>query len=333
VRPGARASCEASTLEQRLLTCGAGHPERLGSSICHLIGRTPALSLLRFGSDAPRAELIAKLESRNPGGSVKDRTALGMILDAEARGALRPGVRIVEATAGNTGIGLALVGRAFGHDVVLVMPERYSSEKVKLCRALGAKVVTIPGPTVGMRECIDEARGIAAREGGVILDQFSNPANPTIHELTTGVEMEEHAGDHLDAVVIGVGTGGTLTGVVRRLRRKWPHLVAVAVESQGSLMGGGPAIPTRVEGIGNSFLPDNLDMALVTRMVRVGDEDAYGTALALARSEGLLAGASSGAILFAALEVARELGPGRRVMTLLPDGGDRYWSKGLYELA
>lgn len=324
--------CDARALEARLLSCGAGHPERLGRSVCHLIGRTPALELQRFGSEGPRATLIAKLESRNPGGSVKDRTALGLVLDAEVRGVLKPGGRVVEATAGNTGIGLALVGRAFGHEVILVMPDRYSSEKRKLCAALGARVVALPGPTTGMRECLEEARAIAEREDAVHLDQFANPANAAIHELTTAREMEEQAGGELDAVVLGVGTGGTFTGVVRALRRRWPRIEAHAVESQGSMIGGGPAVPTKVEGIGNSFLPDALDLSLATSMRRVDDDSAYAAARALASSEGLLAGASSGAVLHAALEVARSLGPGRRVMTLLPDGGDRYWSKGLYDL-
>lgn len=310
----------------RRLSCDASRA--VGDAACATIGRTPTVRLSRFGACSPRAELLAKLESRNPGGSIKDRTALGMVLDAHVRG-IDAGTPLVEATAGNTGIGLALVGRAFGHDVVLVMPERYSSEKQTLCLALGARVVTVPGPTAGMPECMERARELAEETGGVVLDQFANPANADIHELTTGPELWEQAGP-VDALVVGVGTGGTLTGVARHLKRRLPELEVHAVESQGSVLGGGTPRPTRVEGIGSLFEPRNLDRSLVTSVITVADEDAFATARALAASEGLLVGASSGAIAHAALQVARRLGPGRRVATLLPDGGDRYISKGLY---
>jgi cysteine synthase len=294
-----------------------------------LIGRTPVVELGRLATSAPRAQVVAKLECRNPGGSVKDRIAVAMILDARERGALAAGGSIVEATAGNTGIGLALVGRALGHEVVLVMPARYSAEKRRLCRALGARVVELQGDAVGMPECREEARRIARTEGAVLVDQFANEANPRAHEETTGPELWEQCAGLLDAVVIGVGTGGTFTGVVRALRRHRPDLPAYAVESQGSVLGGGAPGPTRVEGIGSRFLPAPLDRSLVTAFLTVRDEDAFATARALAREDGLLAGPSGGAIVFGALEIARRLGPRRRVATLVPDAAERYCSQGL----
>jgi cysteine synthase A len=328
VMSAARPDCLSGLAAQlRTLACDAVHS--LGDAACATIGRTPTIRLKHFGGCEPRAELVAKIESRNPGGSVKDRTALGMVLDAHSRG-LEPGTPLVEPTAGNTGIGLALVGRAFGHPVVLVMPERYSSEKRTLCQALGARVDTVPGATAGMPQCIERAHVLARELGGVVLDQFANPANAAIHELTTGAELSEQAGD-LDALVVGVGTGGTLTGVARALRRTHPNVEVHAVESQGSVLGGNTPRPTRVEGIGSLFEPANLDRSLIASFITVDDEDAFRTARDLAATEGLLAGASSGAIAWAALLVARRLGPGKRVATLLPDGGDRYISKGLYE--
>jgi len=297
--------------------------------LLQLVGHTPVVQLCRLAADVPRAQVLAKLECRNPGGSVKDRIALAMMLDARQRGVLAAGGAIVEPTAGNTGIGLALVGRALGHEVILVMPARYSAEKRRLCRALGARLVEVPGETVGMRECRAEARRIAETEGAVLLDQFTNPANPRAHEETTGPELWEQCAGRLDAVVIGVGTGGTFTGVVRALRRRLPGLAAYAVESQGSVLGGGPAGKTRVEGIGSQFVPDTLDLSLVTGFLTVRDEDAFATARRLACEEGLLAGPSGGAIVFGALEVARRLGPGCRVATLVPDAAERYGSQGL----
>jgi cysteine synthase len=299
--------------------------------VLELIGDTPLVELRRLGGSRPRAELVAKLESRNPGGSVKDRTALGMIEDARATGRLAPGQALVEPTAGNTGIGLALVGGRLGHGVVVVMPERYSEEKRRLCRALGARVVALPGAHVGMSECRAEAERIARAEGAALLDQFANPANPAIHELSTAPELWRQCGGRLDAVVLGVGTGGTFTGLVRFLRRHVPDLLAVAVESSASILSGNAYRPSRIEGIGNRFVPEALDAALVDEWMRVEDEDAFRTARDLAREEGLLAGGSTGAVVHAALAVASRLGPGRRVATLIADGGERYCSQGLYD--
>ena len=305
---------------------------RDGDCLLGCVGRTPIARLERHAAScdaAPRAEIVAKLESRNPGGSLKDRTALGMLLDAEARGLLGPGARIVEATAGNTGIGLALVGRLRGWDVTLVMPERYGAEKARLCEALGATLVRIPGERTSMRECIEEARRLES-EGAVFLNQFENPANPAIHELTTGPELWEQCHGRVDALVVGVGTGGTLTGVARAFRLRDPGIPVFAVEPQGSVIGGGPSGTTRVEGIGNQFVPRTLDMSLVSEVVTVPDDDAFATARCLASSEGILAGPSGGAIVHAAVTIARRLGLGRRVATILPDGADRYWSRGLF---
>jgi len=296
-----------------------------------LIGETPLVELARLCSDTPRATLLAKLESRNPGGSVKDRPALAMILAARESGDLRPGQTLVEPTAGNTGIGLALVGARLGHPVVVVMPERYSDEKRSLCLALGARVVSLPGARTGMADCRVEAEAIAAAEGGVVLDQFSNPANPAVHEETTAPEIWRQCGSRLDALVIGVGTGGTFTGLARYLRRRRPDLLCVAVENTASTLSGDVYEPSRIEGIGNLFDPPALDRALIDEWIRVEDEPAFDTARALAAEEGLLVGGSSGAVIHAALEVARRLGPGRRVVTLIADGGERYCSQGLYD--
>lgn len=302
----------------------------LASSVLDLVGNTPCIALNALGGPPPRATLLAKLEGRNPGGSVKDRTALGMVLAARASGDLAPGQALVEPTAGNTGIGLALVGRALGHAVTLVMPERYSSEKRCLARTLGARVVLVPGDGAGMRECIERSLVLAEAEGSVLLNQFRSPANPAIHEVSTGPELLAQCGGSLDAIVIGVGTGGTLTGVARCLRRALPHLLVIGVESQNSVVGGRAPLPSRIEGIGSSFVPETLDVTLLDEVIATPDDEAFAMARRAAAEEGLLCGPSGGAILHAALEIARRLGPGRRVATLVPDGSERYWSRGLH---
>lgn len=299
--------------------------------VLSLIGETPLVELLRFGADTPRATLLAKLECRNPGGSVKDRAALGMILAARESGRLRPGQTLVEPTAGNTGIGLALVGARLGHPVVVVMPARYSQEKRRLCQALGARVVSLPGERCGMLECREEAQRIAANEHALVLDQFSNADNPGTHESTTAPEIWRQCEGRLDAIVVGVGTGGSLTGLARHLRPLRPGLLCVAVESTASTLSGAEYQPSRIEGIGNRFEPETLDRSLIDEWMRVEDGPAFQTARLLASSEGLLVGSSTGAVLHAALEVARRLGPGHRVATLIADGGERYCSQGLYD--
>lgn len=297
-----------------------------------LIGGSPLVALTHLDSTDARAEVLVKLEALNPGGSLKDRTALGMILDAETRGHLRPGVSLVEATAGNTGIGLAVVAGLRGHALTLVMPARYGGEKARICEALGARVIRVEGDCAGMRECIEVARSLE-RAGAIFLNQFENAANPCIHELTTGPEIAAQCSGRIDALVMGVGTGGTISGVGRFLRRLHPELEVVAVEAQGSVIGGGPPGRTRIEGIGNSFVPLTLDRSILSSIVTVADDDAFGTARRLAASERILAGPSGGAIVFAALAVARRLGPGRRVITFIPDAADRYWSKDLFPRA
>ncbi|MCZ6778723.1 MAG: cysteine synthase A [Acidobacteriota bacterium] len=303
---------------------------RIYESLDDLIGDTPMLHLRNFEQDG-MAEMYAKLEFLNPGGSIKDRTALGMILEAEQQGKLRSGATIVEPTAGNTGIGLALVGMRRGYRVILVVPDCYSSEKLSLIRALGAEVVLTPGDR-RMQGAIERAHELAAEiPGAYVPQQFQNPANPGYHYRTTGKEIYKQMEGRLDAVVIGAGTGGTLTGVCRYLKERNPGVKAVLVEPVGSVMGGGPAGDYRIEGIGNTFIPDTLDRSLVDETIAVRDDDAFRTSRELARREGLLVGSSSGACVWASVNVARELGQGKRVVTLLSDHGERYLSKGLYE--
>jgi cysteine synthase A len=305
-------------------------PHRLYESLVDLIGDTPVLHLRNLEEEG-MAELYAKLEFMNPGGSVKDRTALGMILEAEERGALGPGATIIEPTAGNTGIGLALIGGRRGYRVILVVPDRYSSEKLTLIRALGAEVVLTPGER-RMEGAIERARELAAQIPGSFLpQQFENPANPGYHYKTTGKEIYRQMEGRIDAVVIGAGTGGTLSGVGKFLKERNPGVRAVLVEPVGSVFGGGAPGEYRIEGIGNTFVPRTLDRTLVDETVAVSDEDAFRTARLLARKEGLLVGSSSGACVWASLGVARRLGKGKRVITILSDGGERYLSKGIYE--
>jgi cysteine synthase A len=300
------------------------------ASALELIGETPMLHLRSF--DRPDAAAIfAKLEHLNPGGSVKDRTALGLIQDAEKRGLLRPGATLIEPTAGNTGIGLALIAAQRGYRAILVVPEKYSREKRALMQALGAEVVVTPTEG-GMQGAIERARSIAAVTPGSFLpQQFENPANPEVHYRTTGREIWQQMQGRVDALVLGAGTGGTFTGVTRYVKERRPGVLAVLVESEGSVLGGGPAGPHKVEGIGNSFFPKVLDRTLIDEVMTVGDRDAFRTTVLLARREGLLVGGSSGAIACAAARVAQRLGPGRRVATLFPDTAERYLSQGLFD--
>jgi cysteine synthase A len=296
------------------------------SSILDLIGETPLVRLAVLAG-AGSGDLFAKMETQNPGGSVKDRTALGMLEEGERAGKIAPGGTIVEPTAGNTGIGLAILGARRGYRVVLVVPERFAKEKVILMRALGAEIVRTPTAD-GMRGAIARAGAIAAETPGAWMpNQFENPGNPEIHYRTTGPEIYRQMDGRVDAVVIGAGTGGTLTGVARYLKERLPRLLAVLVEPAGSVYGGGAYAPYKVEGIGSAFIPEVCDMSLVDRTVAVRDEDSFATIRALARREGILAGGSSGANVFAAIGIARELGPGSRTLTIIPDGPERYLSK------
>ena len=276
---------------------------------------------------AQSAEVWAKLETMNPGGSIKDRAALGIVLDAERRGVLKPGGVICEATAGNTGVGLALIGVQRGYRVKLFVPEGYAEEKCMLMRGLGAEVERTPEAEM-MSGAIRRALAFEKNTPGAFAAmQFENPANADYHEQTTAVEMWEQMQGRIDAVVIGVGSAGTFTGVARCFKKRRPEVLTVAVETQGSVLEGGEPGPHKVEGIGVSFVPANFDRSVADRIVMVTDDDAFRTVVRLAREEGVLGGSSSGANMFAALAVASELGPGKRVVTIVPDSAERYLSK------
>jgi cysteine synthase A len=293
------------------------------------IGATPLVELARFSRDTAR--IFAKLEWFNPGGSVKDRIARAMILDAERRGQLRPGGTIVEPTSGNTGVGLAMLAAIKGYGCIIVMPEGYGSGKARIMEAFGASVVRTPAADL-MSGSIERARQIAAATPGAYMpDQFSNPVNPLAHYETTGPEIWNALGGAVDAFVAGVGTTGTFMGVARYLRERAPHLLRVAAEPQGSILGGGEKGPHAVEGIGLSFFPEILERGVIDEVEMVTDAEAFETCRLLAREEGLLAGGSSGVAAAAALRIARRLGPGRTVVTLFPDGAERYPEKGIFE--
>jgi cysteine synthase len=302
----------------------------VAENITELVGNTPLLHFRRI-VPAGAADVFAKLEYLNPGGSVKDRAAIGMIKEAEEEGLLKPGATIVEATAGNTGIGLALIGVNKGYRVVVCVPEKFAEEKVKIMRALGAEVVRTPDEA-GMQGAIAKAKQLAAKiPGSFTALQFENPANPDFHQKTTAAEIFEQMDGAIDAIVIGVGTGGTFTGVARFMKQKLPGVYCAAVETQGSVLGGGPKGPHKVEGIGSSFIPETFDPAVCDEVIMVTDKDAFDTVAQLARSEGVLGASSAGANVFAALQVAKRLGKGKRVVTVIPDSAERYLSKNIFE--
>jgi cysteine synthase A len=303
---------------------------RVAEDVTELIGRTPMLRLQRLTSPET-ADVYAKLEFLNPGGSVKDRAALGMILDAEQRGLLHPGSTIVEATAGNTGVGLALVGVNRGYRVVLFVPEGFAEEKCMLMRGFGAEVHRTP-EAEGMSGAIRAALALAKTDPNVFAAlQFENQANPRFHHDTTARELWEQMEGRIDAFVSGVGTGGTFSGIARYLKEQDPRILTVAVETQGSILQGGQPGPHRVEGIGVSFVPKTFDREIADEIVAVPDPEAFAMVKRLAAEEGVLAGSSAGAMVHAALEVARRLGPGRRVATIIPDSAERYLSKNIFE--
>ena len=302
----------------------------LVQSILELVGATPMLRLNRY-APAGGAGIYAKLEFLNPGGSVKDRAALGMVDAAEAEGRLRPGATIIEPTAGNTGVGLALIGISRGYRVILVVPEKFVGPKTAVMKVLGAEVILTP-TEAGMQGAIAKAQEIAARlPDAYVPQQFENPSNPEFHYRTTAVEIEDQLGRSPDAIVIGAGTGGTFTGLARYFKEREPRMRAVLVEPQGSVWGGGPPGPHKVEGIGNSFWPGALDRSLIDEVRTVRDDDAFTAVRELARTEGLLVGGSSGAAAHAARDVARALPPSAAVVTVLADGFERYLGKGVFE--
>ena len=304
--------------------------ERVQQNITQLIGRTPLVRLNRLSPEGG-ATIYAKVESSNPGGSVKDRICLNMINEAERSGRLKPGTTIVEPTSGNTGIGLSLIAAVRGYPMILVMPESMSSERASLLSSYGAQLVLTPAAQ-GMNGSIREAAQIVAQHPSCFMpDQFSNPANPAAHRQTTAVEIWEALDGQFDAFVAGVGTGGTITGCGEVFKERNPHIHIVAVEPSGSpILSGGPPGPHKIQGIGAGFIPQVLNQQILDRVISVTDNEAYQTAKLLAKKEGLLVGISAGANVAAAQKVARELGPGTRVVTILCDTGERYISMEKY---
>jgi cysteine synthase A len=299
---------------------------RIAENVCELIGNTPMVRLRRV-VEPHMAPVIAKLESFNPGGSVKDRICLSMIEDAEARGLLKPGSTVVEPTSGNTGIGLAMICAIKGYRIILTMPETMSAERLQILKTYGASVVLTPAGE-GMIGAVKRAEAIARETAGAFMpQQFSNPANPEIHRRTTAQEILRATDGEVDAFVAGVGTGGTITGVGEVLKKRRPEVKIVAVEPKGSaVLSGGPPGPHMIQGIGAGFVPEVLNRGVIDTILMVSDEQAYETAKRLAKEEGLFVGISSGAACWAALKVAKELGAGKTVVAVFPDTGERYFS-------
>jgi cysteine synthase A len=305
-------------------------PKIISNNALEQIGGTPLVRLNRLPGRGA-ATVWGKLEGANPGGSVKDRIALAMIEQAEKDGCIKPGDTMVEPTSGNTGIGLSLVCAVKGYKLILTMPDSMSQERRRLLGAYGAELVLTPGAQ-GMRGAIEAAEEISRGKKFFMPQQFRNPANPRIHEQTTGPEIYQALEGKVDAFVAGIGTGGTITGVGRYLRAHNPKVRIVAVEPADSpvLSGGSPG-PHKIQGIGAGFVPDILDTSIYQEVITVTNEDAMNTARSLARGEGLFAGISSGANVFAALRVAKKFGPGKNVVTVLCDTGERYLSTGIFD--
>ncbi|MEX0785866.1 MAG: cysteine synthase A [Dehalococcoidia bacterium] len=319
---------DATTSDLRELKASVRAGEEIADSVLDVIGNTPLVRLHRLVPDGS-AEVLAKLDSLNPAGSVKDRIALSMVEDAEARGVLKPGDTIVEPTSGNTGIGLAMVAAVKGYRLILTMPEDMSVERRKLLSRFGAELVLTPA-IEGMSGAVFAAQELVDKHGYFMAQQFNNPANPAIHRRTTALEILKATGGRLDAFVAGVGTGGTITGVGEVLKEHDPAPLIVAVEPERSpVLGGGKAGLTGIQGIGASFVPGVLNRDVYDELIAVSDEDAYAMTLRLTKEEGLLVGISAGANVFAALQVAAKLGQGKRVVTVLPDTGERYLSVNL----
>jgi cysteine synthase A len=300
--------------------------QKVAEHVLGLIGNTPMVRLRRIVE--PRmATVLAKLESFNPGGSVKDRICLAMIEDAEARGVLKSGSVIVEPTSGNTGIGLAMVGSVKGYRVILTMPETMSAERLQILKSYGAEVVLTLAKD-GMIGAVKRAETIVKETPNAFMpQQFNNPANPEVHRRTTAQEILRSTDGEIDAFVAGVGTGGTITGVGEVLKKKNPAVKIVAVEPKNSaVLSGRPAGPHMIQGIGAGFVPEVLNRAVIDEIITVSEEDAHVVAGRLAKEEGLFVGISAGAACWAALKVARALGQGKTVVTVLPDTGERYLS-------
>ncbi|RHW31826.1 cysteine synthase A [Neobacillus notoginsengisoli] len=303
---------------------------RVANSIADLVGNTPIVKLNRL-VDENSAEVYLKLEYMNPGSSVKDRIALAMIEAAEESGSLKKGDTIIEPTSGNTGIGLAMVAAAKGYKTLLVMPETMSVERRNLLRAYGAELVLTPGPE-GMGGAIRKAEELAKENGYFMPQQFKNEANPEVHRRTTGREIVEQMGDQLDGFISGIGTGGTITGAGEVLREVYPTIKIYAVEpSDSPVLSGGKPGPHKIQGIGAGFVPDILDTKMYDEVIQVENEQAFEYARRAAKEEGILGGISSGAAIYAALKVAKELGKGKKVLAIIPSNGERYLSTPLYQ--
>ncbi|WP_217588300.1 cysteine synthase A [Lentibacillus saliphilus] len=299
------------------------------NNITELIGQTPVVKLADETDDM--AEIYVKLEFFNPGGSVKDRIALAMIEAAEASGVLSQGDTIIEPTSGNTGIGLAMVAAAKGYKAVFVMPDTMSQERRKLLRAFGAKLVLTPGAD-GMKGAIKKAEELKEAHGYYMPQQFDNEANPDVHARTTGKEIIEQMKDGLDAFVAGIGTGGTITGAGKVLKEQFPDIKIVAVEPEDSaVLSGGEPGPHKLQGIGAGFVPNILNTDVYDDIIKVSNDEAFATARETAVSTGILGGISCGAAITAAKQVAKQMGPGKKVLAVLPDNGERYLSTALYQ--
>jgi O-acetylserine dependent cystathionine beta-synthase len=303
---------------------------RVARTIQELVGETPMLQITRF--DLPAGvELYAKLEYFNPGGSVKDRLGVGLIRAAEVEGKLQPGGTIIEPTAGNTGIGLALAAIGTGYRVIFCVPAKFSQEKQELMRALGAEVVNTP-TELGMKGAITRAQELAAEiPGAYVPQQFANPANPAVHYASTGPEIWSQLDGRIDIFVAGAGSGGTFTGVTRYLKERNPALKAVVVEPEGSVLTGGAPGPHKTEGIGVEWIYPTIDLSLADAVYTVGDVDAFAMVKELARREGALVGSSSGAAFWAALQEAKSAPAGTRIAVIFPDSSERYLSKQIYQ--
>lgn len=301
---------------------------KIVNSVSNLVGQTP---ILKLKGEEDASNVFLKLEFFNPGGSVKDRIALGMIENAEEKGQLKPGSTIIEPTSGNTGIGLAMIGATKGYKVILVMPDTMSVERQKLMKAYGAEVMLTPGAE-GMNGSIKLAKELAEKNNYFMPKQFDNPANPETHVQTTAKEiLEAFEGQTIDAFVAGVGTGGTLTGVSQELKKVYPNIKIYAVEpAETEILRGGSHSPHKVQGIGAGFIPSVLDTDIYEDVIAVSSEDALTTARNMGSSDGVLVGVSSGAAIFAGRKVAKELGVGKNVLTIAPDNGERYLSTNLY---
>ncbi|KAA0764265.1 cysteine synthase A [Bacillus sp. TE8-1] len=303
---------------------------RVAQSVSELIGKTPIVKLNRI-VESDSADIYLKLEFMNPGSSVKDRIALAMIEDAEKKGLLKEGDTIIEPTSGNTGIGLAMVAAAKGYNAILVMPETMSIERRNLLRAYGAELVLTPG-SEGMGGAIRKATELAKEHGYFIPQQFKNQSNPEIHRLTTGPEIIEQMGDQLDAFIAGIGTGGTITGAGEVLKEAYKDIKIYAVEPADSpVLSGGKPGPHKIQGIGAGFVPETLDVEVYDEIIQVKTEQAFEYARRVAKEEGILVGISSGAVIYAATEVAKKLGKGKKVLVIIPSNGERYLSTPLYQ--